>query len=143
MLPPALVTTYKLYKQDTDYVATWLAQTAKAHGYPDALSEIVDMSKASSRRLKGKARKEAKNKGTNQSLETQKTQTYILAIKDFVPLAAFIASQADSVIQVPDLIMNILNRIIEARTHHGQQLNDYGGQISAQEKRNINTSLKF
>ncbi|KAL6790188.1 hypothetical protein GGI42DRAFT_337252, partial [Trichoderma sp. SZMC 28013] len=133
MLPPALVSTYRLYKQDTDYVATWSAQTAKAHGYPDALSEVVDMAKASSKRLKGKARTKAKNRSISQSVQTQKTHTYTLAIKDFVPLAAFIASRANSGIQVPDLIMSILNRIIEARTHHGQQLNDYGGQITAQE----------
>ncbi|PTB58439.1 hypothetical protein M431DRAFT_492654 [Trichoderma harzianum CBS 226.95] len=130
MLPPALTSTYKLYKQDTDYVATWLAQTAKAYGYPNALLEIVDMAKPSSKRLKGKARKEAKTRGASRPMQTQKIQTYILATKDFVPLAAFIASRADPVIHVPDLIMSMLNRIIEARIHYGQQLNDYGGQTT-------------
>ncbi|KAL6789520.1 hypothetical protein GGI42DRAFT_337568, partial [Trichoderma sp. SZMC 28013] len=58
---------------------------------------IVNVAKASSRRLKGKARTEAKKRGTSQSLQPQKTHTYTLAIKDFVPLAAFIANRADSV----------------------------------------------
>ncbi|KAL7940627.1 hypothetical protein V8C42DRAFT_223156 [Trichoderma barbatum] len=132
MLPTALITTYTLYKQDTDYIATWLAKTAKAHGYPHALSEVVDMTKGSSKRLKGKARKEAKNRGASRSIQTQKTQKHILAIKDFVPLATFIASRANSEIHVPDLIMSLLNRIIELRTCFGPQLNEYGGQTTTQ-----------
>lgn len=133
MLPPALTSTYKLYKQDTDYVATWLAQTAKAHGYPNALSEAVDMAKTSSKRLKGKARKEAKDRGASRSMQTQKTQHYTLALQDFVPLAAFIANRANSVIHVPGLIMSMLDRVIEVRTRFGQQLKEYGTQTTAQE----------
>ncbi|KAL7940623.1 hypothetical protein V8C42DRAFT_337003 [Trichoderma barbatum] len=91
MLPPALTSTYRLYRQDTDHAVTWLEQTAKAHGYPDALSETTDMAKASSKCLKGKARKEAKKTGGSQPMQTQETQKYIVAIKDFAPLAAFIA----------------------------------------------------
>ncbi|PCD25838.1 hypothetical protein AU210_012273 [Fusarium oxysporum f. sp. radicis-cucumerinum] len=58
---------YQQYKRGTDIVASWLASTAKKHGYttslaaPPTAGAAANKSAApSSGRLKGKARKEAK-----------------------------------------------------------------------------------
>lgn len=70
MLPAPLVSVYQQYKQDTDSVASWLASTAKACGYPADLLKPV-----------GQAKKKAKHKHKNTSSK------YVVALKDFVPLA--------------------------------------------------------
>jgi hypothetical protein len=61
MLPSPLADTYRRYKQDTDDIATWLATTAKRYGFSSDL--LTGSSKfpaqEKSKRLKGKARKEA------------------------------------------------------------------------------------
>lgn len=61
MLPDFLRSDYKTYKADTDAIATWLALTAKRCGYaPDLLESGGDNPTATSKRLKGKARKQTK-----------------------------------------------------------------------------------
>jgi len=64
-LPSTLVSTYQQYKQDTNVVATWLANTGMMSGCPDEMLRGSGGSgdpASSSRRLKGKARKQAKAK---------------------------------------------------------------------------------
>jgi len=86
MLPLALFGAYRQYKQDTDAVASWLAATARAHGYPaDLLANYSPPEPPKSGRLKGKARKEAaREQAADASGPTHK---YTVAIRDFVPLA--------------------------------------------------------
>lgn len=67
MLPPTLVSVYREYKKDTNSIASWLASTAKEGGYPAHLlpSTPVSVTKEQTvvgRRLKGKARAQAKKK---------------------------------------------------------------------------------
>lgn len=68
MLPPGLQSSYKTYKEDTKAIATWLAISAKQCGYSADLldREGVDSTKAvqASKRLKGKARKNAQKAST-------------------------------------------------------------------------------
>lgn len=65
MLPGPLIGLYQQYKEDSNAVAAWLASTAEAFGFPpDPLSISgggIEKSGtgSGSRRLKGKARKEA------------------------------------------------------------------------------------
>jgi hypothetical protein len=101
MLPIPLLGIYRQYKQDTDSVAFWLASTAKSCGYPaDLLSDPILQSAGAkqapkSGRLKCKARAKARAAGgaktAPQPESTDKKSTkYIIAIKDFLPLANFI-----------------------------------------------------
>lgn len=50
MLPLSLASTYREYKRDTDVLASWLALTARSHGYKgdvaSAGNEAGDGSKA-------------------------------------------------------------------------------------------------
>ncbi|RKL07788.1 hypothetical protein BFJ70_g16865 [Fusarium oxysporum] len=99
---------YQQYKRDTDIVASWLATTAKKHGYttslaaPPTAGAAANKSAApSSGRLKGKARKEAKQQqkqhvapsgiDEKDAPDPPSKPKYVLAIRDFVPLAEFIA----------------------------------------------------
>lgn len=53
---------YELYKEDTARVSTWLASTAKKHGYKEELvARSNELSSSGIGRLKGKARKAAKS----------------------------------------------------------------------------------
>jgi hypothetical protein len=80
MAPPgAAASTYRLYKEDIKYVATWLVSTAKSLGYPE-----------NSGRLKGKARAEAKKATARLQSSSQGTK-HVIHIHDFIPLAEYIA----------------------------------------------------
>ncbi|KAI1643963.1 uncharacterized protein F4817DRAFT_348063 [Daldinia loculata] len=112
MLPPSLVSTYQQYKNDTDSIAGWLASTAKATGYvSDPLTQ--QLPKGTSTRLKGKARAEAKKKQASSSSKPAPVNKYIIKIKDFIPLAEFIASKHD--ISIPNSLITTLRRVIIAR----------------------------
>ncbi|KAM7191228.1 hypothetical protein V8F20_009406 [Naviculisporaceae sp. PSN 640] len=113
MLPPVLLSTYRQYKRDTNYIASWLAATAKARGYPlDSASSnhVGDEEGTPSGRLKGKARKEAKETASKAT-----ATKYIVPIKDFIPMAKWIVSQKPA-IKVPDTLSSALNKVIELRS---------------------------
>lgn len=131
MLPANLVSIYQQYKEDTNAVASWLASTAKACGYPaDLLSG--DTSQATcperSKRLKGKARKEAKAAASKSSGSSSKASRpdYIIAIKDFIPLAEFVAASKKPVVSVPSVFTTTLNRVIATRSGFSGQMADLG-----------------
>ncbi|KAI8415918.1 hypothetical protein FOFC_05545 [Fusarium oxysporum] len=101
---------YQQYKRDTDIVASWLASTAKKHRYttslaaPPTAGTAANKSAApSSGRLKGKARKEAKQQqkqhiapsgiDKKDAPDPPPKPKYVLTIRDFVPLAEFIACE--------------------------------------------------
>ncbi|KAK4111504.1 hypothetical protein N656DRAFT_837525 [Canariomyces notabilis] len=107
MLPPPLLSVYRQYKEDTDAVASWLAATARAHGYPaNLLTNAIPSQQRQGGRLKGKARK------TQQKPEKKSAKfKYTVAIKDFVPLAEWIASRQPPV-EVPSSFVSVINRVI-------------------------------
>lgn len=114
MLPSQLSGVYRQYKEDTDSVAAWLASTAKSCGYPaDLLTSPWDAPQAKSNRLKGKQRKQAKASGKAKA--TPKTNKYIVAIKDFLHLANFIAGRTNPSVAVPAVFSQTLDRVITLR----------------------------
>ncbi|KAG6120723.1 hypothetical protein E4U14_003230 [Claviceps sp. LM454 group G7] len=138
MLPAALVSTYRQYKEDTNAIAAWLASTAKAFGFPvDLLSPPPSAPQASSTaapkgRLKGKARKQAKEQASASASASTSTAdlpaesklpTHIIRIKDFVPLAEHIASKA---VAIPRELCKTIQRVIYARSGFASKLRDHG-----------------
>ncbi|KAI0891136.1 hypothetical protein F4806DRAFT_506970 [Annulohypoxylon nitens] len=127
MVPLELTSTYRQYKKDTNSIAAWLASTAKSCGYPaDQLGNGPETqpTQGPSVRLKGKARAEGqKNKSTatSSSLPLKK---YIIKVKEFVPLAEFVASKRD--VSVSTSLMTTLRRVIAARQSFGHKLTEQG-----------------
>ncbi|RDI78380.1 hypothetical protein Vi05172_g11587 [Venturia inaequalis] len=125
MLPESLVSSYRKYKSDTDHIGNWLVSTAKKYGYP---ADLLTTSKTptanpapTSTRLKGKARKAAKAAGTASSvppISTPPKKKYILAIKDFIPLAQHISSKAKGLIEKSSDFAATLDRAISLRRDH-------------------------
>lgn len=111
MLPESLKNAFDLYKRDTNAIATWLANTTDKNGHP-----VHTNDKVSRGRLKGKARKEAKAAAATNgdATSTDKKQAYLLHLRDFVPLATFIASVKPQ-IQVPPFMAVTIDRVIEVR----------------------------
>ncbi|KAL8772294.1 MAG: hypothetical protein Q9209_002506 [Squamulea sp. 1 TL-2023] len=121
-----------LYKKDTNIIATWLAVKARKCGYPtDLLFKNESISHtfaqpAKSQRLKGKARKEAREKtrGNGSDVKAEKVSAagpaHIIKIKDFISLAEFIAGYTNPVVQVPYPLVKALDRAIQLRTLHNE-----------------------
>ncbi|KAH7121673.1 hypothetical protein EDB81DRAFT_732501 [Dactylonectria macrodidyma] len=144
MLPIQLLGIYRQYKQDTDSVASWLASTAQACGYPaDLLTTTGSKSRETqapkSGRLKGKQRSKARGGGgakpKSKPAEKQRAK-HVIAIKEFLPLANFIACHRDPAVSVPDVFSTTLDRLITLRSSFGSKLSDNGVQldIKAEEK---------
>ena len=85
-LPPFLFDTHKRYKEDTNRVPTWLAETAQKCGYY-CLNAGAHESRPSGR-LKGKARKEAREKQKAEAAETIPSAVrYTIPVNEFTGLA--------------------------------------------------------
>ncbi|KAF5602242.1 diaminopropionate ammonia-lyase [Fusarium pseudocircinatum] len=119
-----LVTAPGRYKEDTNSVAGWLASTAKAYGYKPQSNETQT---SSSGRLKGNARKKAKQKAAESNQETG--QKYTVAIKDFVPMAEHIAAQTEPRIQVPGSFATTIDRVIYERPFFRRLLAEQGVEV--------------
>ncbi|KAI1456574.1 hypothetical protein F4805DRAFT_458574 [Annulohypoxylon moriforme] len=116
MLANELYSIYQQYKADTNYIASWLAETAKSYGCD---SELLKPPSESASRVKGKAQQRAKK-------NTLKNETtYTIAISNFVPLATFIAEH-QPVISVPESLAAALRRVIKARGGFSGLLQDHG-----------------
>jgi hypothetical protein len=133
MLPDFLYDSYKQYKKDTDSIASWLATTAKGCGYfVKPLGNVVETSQPSIR-LKGKARKLAKDShkaaphdATISSNSTaHKAHQYIIARKEFVPLAEHVAAATKPPIAVPSTFVTTLTRAISLRKERSRWLCRY------------------
>ncbi|KAH7000764.1 hypothetical protein EDB80DRAFT_724433 [Ilyonectria destructans] len=145
MLPISFLSTYQKYKRDTDVVATWLVATAKQRGYESPLTTPVPLSAATKTgsapppsRLKGKARKAAKEQQRQQATPSSKDAKdpslnvkHVLAIRDFVPLAEFIADQVrttqmevDDGPAIPPFLMTALERTIRVRKSFSARLSE-------------------
>ncbi|EXL39720.1 hypothetical protein FOCG_17691 [Fusarium oxysporum f. sp. radicis-lycopersici 26381] len=146
---------YQQYKRDTDIVASWLASTAKKHGYttslaaPPTAGAAANKSAApSSGRLKGKARKEAKQQqkqhvapsgiDAKDAPDPPPKPKYVLAIRDFVPLAKFIARklttttpiEANNGAGIPLFFRTALERAIRVRKMFSMHLSETNKQLS-------------
>ncbi|KAK7994862.1 hypothetical protein PG990_013635 [Apiospora arundinis] len=139
MLPSTLINTYSQYKKDTNSVATWLASTAKANGYPaDLLSGDKGKDGQSSGgggRLKGKARAQAKKaKGPPpKKANSSDGPKYIIKIADFTTLAEFVAAKSP---EVPVSFRSTIDRVIAARSAFGNELSRHGEIVDTE--KNIN-----
>ena len=135
MLPSVIQSSYKTYKEDTSYIATWLANTAKQCGYSADLldrNDAVTSSKATQAptRLKGKARKKAKDAATagvpasstattSSTTTESSTPTYTIKIKDFISLAEYVVGSTKPLVSVPGSLVKALDRAIVLREDHG------------------------
>lgn len=119
---------YRQYKQDTAIVASWLTATAEKHGYSARLStpslhhHTTKGQAKGGGRLKGKARKEAKDQAA--AAQGSKDKHMGSAISkldpgDFVPLARFIVA-LKPVVQVPLYFITAINRTIISRKRFWQ-----------------------
>ncbi|KAG5774239.1 hypothetical protein H9Q72_000307 [Fusarium xylarioides] len=124
MLPGVLVTALERYKEDTNSVAGWLASTAKAYGYKPQPNETQT---SSSGRLKGNARKKAKQNAAESNREIG--QKYTVVIKDFVPMAEHIAAQTKPRIQVPGSFATTIDRVIYERSSFRRLLAEQGAEV--------------
>jgi hypothetical protein len=131
MSPSFFHTSYKQYKDDTNHIASWLATTAKRCGYSsDLLTSTAAKNDAQTApKLKGRARKLArdaakaapsKQPALQSKDEARAKKVYIIARKDFVTLADFIASYNKPSVQVPAALLALLNRAIALRKRHAQ-----------------------
>ncbi|KAB5518011.1 hypothetical protein GE09DRAFT_1259827 [Coniochaeta sp. 2T2.1] len=119
MQPLPLASAYRQYKEDTDFIASWLASTGRACGYPADLLATPAASSAQaapSKRPKGKSKKKGAGSTAAAAPEaTPAAHRYTVAIKDFIPLAEHIASREPAV-TVPSLFSDSSNRIIKLRS---------------------------
>ena len=120
-------------------MASWLATTAKTFGYSAQLggSTAGRTSTKTSGRPKGKDRKKAKATQVpivelsnpsepSKSSEPSKPK-YILAIKDFVPLAEHIANASTAAkVRLPNSFSVALERVIWVRRSFSERLKDAG-----------------
>lgn len=124
MLPNFLQSSYKTYKEDTDFIAKWLALKAKQCGYPADLLSSPDPPTSTSQpvrpsqKLKGAARKKAKNTPKRDPTSPEDPPKYTIKIKDFATLAECIARYTKPAVKVPVAVVNFLNRAIELRQQH-------------------------
>ncbi|KAL8685162.1 MAG: hypothetical protein Q9218_007938, partial [Villophora microphyllina] len=123
MLPDFLQSTFRTYKEDTNAVASWLAVKAKQCGYSADLLTKSDAQSAKPKRLKGKARIEAKRKEVREGKTSSVPNTptgplHVIGIKDFTSLAQYIAAFTKPVVQVPGPLVKSLNRAIDLRKLH-------------------------
>ncbi|EZF33174.1 hypothetical protein H101_03233 [Trichophyton interdigitale H6] len=106
MLPHYLTSSYLQYKQDTNVVASWLAKTARACGYK--IDHQSDQPK-----------KEASTDSSTKNSASVKPQTYVIAVRDFIPLAETIVKCEAPRVRVPPAFVSAIERAISARrTHH-------------------------
>lgn len=133
MSPESLQSIYQQYKHDTEVVASWLANTAKAFGFSSQFGESSTGKTPTkpSGRLKGKERKKAKaaqvpSNEPSEPSEPSKPK-YTLAIKDFIPLAEHIAEASNAAnIRVPNSFSVALERVIWVRKSFAERLVDAG-----------------
>ncbi|KAI8210822.1 hypothetical protein K4K52_011657 [Colletotrichum sp. SAR 10_76] len=122
MLPLSLASTYREYKRDTDVLASWLALTARSHGYKgdvaSAGNEAGDGLKTETQTVKGN--------DTGEENDSGRSSKYKVAIRNFVPLAESIASTKPA-ISIPPSIVKTINRVITARSDFASKVKDFSG----------------
>jgi hypothetical protein len=109
MAPESLRSIYQQYKRDTEVVASWLANTAREHGYDNPLGSAPASNTPNGTKAK-----------------------YVLAIRDFAPLAEHIAAVKDAKIALPVWFEIALERVIWVRSAFAEKLTQAGGYVSQQ-----------
>ena len=113
-LPHFLFDSHKHYKEDTNQVVTWLAETAQKFGHP---LKVETPATRPSGRLKGKARKKARENAMVEGTETINSAVrYTVTVNEFTDLAHHITNQKPTV-KVPFIIVGLLRRAIALRKH--------------------------
>ena len=130
MLPEFLAGSYQRYKADTNVFTTWLSEKAIACGYrppnltprnttpPETKPE--DASQSSGSRLKGKARKEAKEAIKTSPSNSQEAAAvpivkYTLRASDLLRQAEAVSASTRPRVQMPVAIQKVVERAIHAR----------------------------
>ena len=127
MLPSFLHSTYKQYKENTSYVADWLAQTAKSRGY----ALLRPGSTTTAPKLIPK--KVIKNKKTalqaEQAREAREVQLepYAIPTEELLPLAQYISECNKPPVIIPGSVLSTIARTIKAR----QRTNDYYTEVGS------------
>lgn len=128
MLPENLTGSYNRYKEDTTVFTTWLSKAAIACGYQapkvirqDKPEPKKQENQGSASRLKGKARKEAKaaaeaSKGSPTDAEPSAPVTkYEVTTQELLKQADAIAASKKAGIEIPQSIVRVVKRAIDAR----------------------------
>lgn len=119
MLPEFLVGGYRQYKQDTKFVATWLASTARSTGYSSqAVPPEIDPSAQDSNSVgKNKSKPKTKQQKRDAARRIPKERRqYVIAIQEFLPLAQHIKLNLTAPSRVPASVLAAIRRVIEARS---------------------------
>jgi hypothetical protein len=115
----SVYTSYKQYKTNTDAVATWLLATAQKYGCRDYDSSDKPLAASTAPRLKGKARKVAREADAAAGKQSRPSaRTYRIEIKDFIKLAQYIAKSTKPQIKVPGSVVRDLQQAIHMRRRH-------------------------
>ncbi|KAF5677611.1 hypothetical protein FHETE_1662 [Fusarium heterosporum] len=127
MLSAAYKSIYKQYKSDTDSVATWLATTAKAHGYgaeaPKEESGSAPKLKKTPKKGKGKSKGKPKHKKPKEESQNSEGK-YVIKVRDFEAMAKHVADT--NAVEVPHQTAVALERGIWVRRSFSQQLRRSG-----------------
>ena len=136
MIPEALFGIYQRYKQDTTHVTTWLSKAAITCGsdpasftkqtvtsvQPSIENEAQRDSKTP--KLKGRARKLAREAAATKAKEQEpaqgcqadgKTKRYAVSSRDLLVQAKVVATSRNPSIDVPETVVCVLQRAIDAR----------------------------
>src|SRR5271155_152462 len=130
MLPSFLYSTYKQYKEDTAYIATWLARTAKACGSTSSLfhavkaAPVVTAKKPKPGKAKNK-KKAARDAARRIPADQREQKQHIIPLKEFVPLAQDVANFDNPPIEVPQRFVRTAERCIQARERSGAYFNTF------------------
>ncbi|KAF1934511.1 hypothetical protein EJ02DRAFT_492701 [Clathrospora elynae] len=101
-LPKNILSTYQTYKNHTNFIAQWLATTARKHGYVSP--KVKNTSKIGN--------------------IPQGRPTYTLASKEWTKLAEFIARLTDLPVDVPLKIATLLDTTISLRQSFSNDLSN-------------------
>ena len=127
MLPDQIIGTYQRYKHDTTRFTTWLSRTAILCGFvtpQSVLEQHASLEPESSilkgPRLKGRARKLAREAAVaidaNERLLANKQRpNYEVTTRQLLDQARLVVSCKDPVVTVPDVMLRVGKRAVEAR----------------------------
>ncbi|KAI0849444.1 hypothetical protein F5Y00DRAFT_269426 [Daldinia vernicosa] len=118
--------TYKQYKEDTETIAGWLAYNFRRCGHqidePTPASSTGVLT-APSRRLKGKARKQAREAPASPPKSLTRPQ-YTINVSDFGRMAKAIA-EFNPKVNIPKALDNLFSRVINTRNQFTQWYQAY------------------
>ena len=145
-----LASSFFQYKTATDYVASWLENTAKSCGYSIDIPSVeatndetttTTISKGPSKcsnSLNGKAKNGAYDveaatvlAASETTSESKSVNTHKIPLQEFVKMADFIAATSNPTVQVPASFIQAIDSAISARRSHGRQRRRHGQQIKS------------